>query len=346
MSAPSYHRLTVDEVIRETADAHSLRFGVPEHLLDDFAYVPGQHLQLHVPHDDGALPRCYSLSSNPYAGEPLQVTVKRIDDGRASNWICDHIAPGDTLEVMPPAGVFVPRTLDADLLMFAGGSGITPCFSILRSVLTAGRGHVRLIYANRDEHAIIFRDALAELAREHPERLEIIHWLDSVQGYPTQTQLTMLARGWERADCFVCGPGVFMDTATAALHSMGLPRNRVHVERFVSLPSDADALAEPAAPAADAPEGPVALTVHIDGRTVQAEGRADQPLLDAFQEAGIEAPFSCRSGACGACMCRLDEGSVTHRNNVVLDDAELAEGWILSCQALPTSSQLRITYPE
>lgn len=343
MTAPQYHRITVEDVTAETADAHSITFSVPEQLLDTFAYKPGQHLQLHVPHEDRKLPRCYSLSSNPFAGEMLRVTVKRVADGRASNWICDHLAAGDSVEVAAPAGVFVPRTLDADLLMFAGGSGITPVYSILRSVMTAGRGHVRLIYANRDSDAIIFRDALAALAREHADRLEIIHWLDNVQGHPGETQLTMLARGWERADCFVCGPGPFMDTAVAALHGMGVPRARVHVERFVSLPDDADALA---APEPDAGATTMPLTVHIDGGTVEATARSGQPLLDALEAAGVEAPHSCRSGACGACMCRLEEGSINHRHNVVLDEQDLADGWILSCQALPTSPRLTIRYPE
>lgn len=343
MSAPQYHRLTVEEVIAETHDACSLRFAVPEALLDIFAYVPGQHLQLHVPCQDKPLPRCYSLSSNPFAGELLQVTVKRVAEGRASNWICDQVRAGSTLEVAAPAGVFTPKSLDTDFLLFAGGSGITPVISILRSVLDGGRGHIRLIYANRDAESVIFRAALATLAREYADRLEVIHWLDAVQGPPSAPQLRSLARGWERAECFVCGPAAFMDAATEALAAVGVPRRRTHVERFVSLPEDADALA---APAAETEGDVIAVTVHMDGQCHDVDAHAGEPLLDAFEAAGLVAPHSCRSGACGACMCQLESGTVTHRHNVVLDEQDLAEGWILPCQAQPTATRLSIRYPE
>jgi 3-ketosteroid 9alpha-monooxygenase subunit B len=341
----TYHRLTVSRVVEETADARTIEFEIPPDLAPAFRYKPGQHLQLKVPCGDKPLPRCYSLSGTPaVAGDPVRVTVKRVADGRASSWLCSRLGPRDTLEVAPPAGMFTPKSLDGDFLLFAGGSGITPVFSILRSVLAAGKGNVRLVYANRDERSVIFARELKRLSADHPRRLQVIHWLDSVQGFPSQAQLAALARGHEQAQCFICGPQPFMDAACAALKDLGVPHANVHVEIFVSLPDDAD---EPATASAPAPAGTAATQVEatLDGVTTQASCRPDQLLIEALEDAGMAPPFSCRSGACAACMCKLDEGSVELVHNHVLSQSDLDQGWILCCQALPRSARVRISYP-
>ncbi|MGH8539788.1 MAG: 2Fe-2S iron-sulfur cluster-binding protein, partial [Stenotrophobium sp.] len=312
---------------------------------DTFRYKPGQHLQLHVPCGEKPLPRCYSLSSTPIADEPLRVTVKRVTDGRGSNWLCTNLHAGDTLQVAPPAGIFTPRSLDGDFLMFAGGSGITPVFSIIRTVLASGKGRIRLVYANRDERSVIFGKALAQLSREHPKRLQVIHWLDVVQGIPSQAQIGALAQGWERAACFICGPGLFMDSAAAALHDLGVPHAQVHIERFVSLPEDSDD--EPAVLSAAETDGPaVSIEADLDGAIHQLEGRPGQLLIEALEAAGLQPPYSCRAGACAACMCKLDEGVVEMLHNHVLDQNDLDQRWILACQSVPKSARIRVTYPS
>ncbi len=342
ISRLQYHDLCVTEIIEETADARSLVFAVPDALAETFRYRPGQFLTLRVPLEEQPLPRCYSASSSPLLDEPLRVTIKRVVDGRASNWICDRLKPGDRLAVAPPAGVFTPKSLDGDFLLLAGGSGITPVLSILRSLLFAGQGRARLIYANRDERSVIFAEELARLSREFPSRLQLIHWLDSVQGLPSQAQLAELARGWENAQAFICGPSVFMDGAAAALHDAGFGQGQVHIERFVSLPEDAEEL--PAAPVAGAAS--VSITVNLDGQAHEVEGQRGQILLDALEAAGLDAPYSCRSGACAACMCRLDAGEVELAHNHVLDRNDLDQGWILGCQAKMQSDLITVTYPE
>jgi 3-ketosteroid 9alpha-monooxygenase subunit B len=344
----TYHPLKVSRVIEETADARTIEFQVPAELAETFRYKPGQHLQLRVPcgPDHGAkpLPRCYSLSGTPaVAGDPVRVTVKRVADGRASSWLCARLGPGDTLEVAPPAGMFTPRSLDGDFLLFAGGSGITPVFSILRTVLAAGKGNVRLVYANRDERSVIFARELKRLSADHPRRLQVIHWLDSVQGFPSQAQLAALARGYEQAQCFICGPQPFMDAAAAALKDVGVPHANVHIEIFVSLPEDADEPARTAGPAAVGAVTQVEAT--LDGVLTRATCRPDQLLIEALEEAGMAPPFSCRSGACAACMCRLDEGEVELAHNHVLSQSDLDQRWILCCQALPRSPKIKISYP-
>jgi len=358
MAPVQFHRLQIAEVVTETDQARSLVFALPDGLRETFAYRPGQFLTLRVPVDGVPLQRCYSLSSTPEVDNALRVTIKRVQSGRVSNWICDHLGAGDTVEVMPPAGVFTPPALHGDFLLLAGGSGITPVLSIAKAALRHGRGAVTLVYANRDERSVIFREALAQLARSHPGRLRVIHWLDSVQGPPSQRQIEELVRPWSLAQCFVCGPGPFMDAAQAALQELGVPRGRLHVERFVSLPDvpaakapAADAAASAIAPAASAaPAVPAAhgaaLTVQLDGATHEVGVAPDETVLDALQRAGVAAPSSCRAGLCGACMCQVTQGDVTLGENHVLDRADLEAGWTLACQARPASSEIHLKFPD
>lgn len=230
--------LRVLDVVEETADAHSITLEVPDELAAHFAYRPGQFLTVAVPSDlTGVAARCYSLSSSPRPepGGPLTITVKRTAGGYASNWICDNVRAGSTLRVLPPSGIFTPASLDADLLLLAGGSGITPIVSITRTALERGTGRIVLLYANRDERSVIFADELRELAAQHPERLHVVHWLESVQGLPSLEQLRAFATPHASYDAFVCGPAPFMKLAVTALRDLGLPRARRHQEKFVSL---------------------------------------------------------------------------------------------------------------
>ena len=337
-----YLALRVARVIEETADARSLIFDVPEHLAERFRYQPGQFLTLRIPFGDDWLPRCYSLSSTPLVDEPLRVTIKRVRDGRASNWLCGELQEGQSLQVMAPAGVFVPRHFDGDLLLFGGGSGVTPVLSILRSALLAGHGRILLIYANRDEGSVIFRDELRFLASAHPGRLQVIHWLDSVQGIPGVEQLAELARPFAEAEAFICGPGPFMDAAVSALKSLGMPGARVHVERFVSLPGEGEI------PDRHSSEAAVAAQLHVrlDGEDYAVPCDSGETVLAAMERAGLNPPSACRVGGCASCMCTLQDGAVELLHNDALDAGELAEGWILACQAVPTSAALRIRFPE
>ena len=239
-AAPSRgHLVTVARVIPESADAVSIVFNVPDCDRARFGYRPGQFLTLQIPSErTGSVSRCYSISSSPHVDAELQVTVKRTPDGYASNWLCDTVAPGQRLRVLPPSGVFVPASLDADLLLFAGGSGITPIISIMKSALAQGSGHLLLIYANRDEASVIFADELRALAERYPDRLTVVHWLESVQGLPTQRQFQLLAAPFATYETFTCGPEPFMAAVTGALEQLGIPRDRRNIEVFTSLSGD------------------------------------------------------------------------------------------------------------
>ena len=347
LSRTTTHRLRVAEVVRETADACSLILELP----DGFpGYRPGQFLTLRLPGPDGSGPvaRCYSLASSPGLDRSLRITVKRVPGGHASNWICDHIRAGGEIETLPPAGVFTPRSLDGDLLLIAAGSGITPLLSIARSALAEGRGRVVLLYANRDEASVIFREELRRLAAEHPDRLQLRHWLETLQGLPSPAALQALAAPHAAtADAFVCGPPPFMDSAEAALGRLGVARERIHIERFFSLGSAA-AFVEPVAPDPDpAPDSTATrhtAEVELDGERHELDWPSGTLLLDALRGRGIDAPYSCREGACSACCVRVVEGEVRMARNEVLDAVDLADGYVLACQALPVSPAVRLAY--
>lgn len=343
MSLQDYVALRVARIVEETADARSLVFEVPAEWGERFRYKPGQFLTLRVPFEGGWLPRCYSLSSTPLEDEPLRVTIKRVREGRASNWLCEQLQVGDSLEVLPPAGVFVPRQLDRDFVLFGGGSGVTPVLSILRSALLAGNGRILLIYANRDEASVIFRDELKALAAAHPQRLQVIHWLDSVQGIPAVAQLAELARPFAGAEAFICGPGPFMDASVSALHLLGMDAGRIHVERFVSLPEEGSVAVSQAL---DISVTTAQLSVRLDGEEHEVPCADGETLLSAMQRAGLRPPSSCLVGSCATCMCTVERGSVELLRNDALDQQELDEGWTLACQALATSEHLRVRFPE
>lgn len=339
------HLLEVSDVIEETSDAHSLIFAIPEESAAAFSYRPGQFLTVRVPCSYASLARCYSLSSSPYTDTTLKVTVKRVANGRGSNWLCDNIVSGSTVEVLPPSGSFSPKTLSADFLLFAGGSGITPVMSIAKSALAEGTGRVVLIYANRDEKSVIFADELRALGQRYPDRLTVIHWLETVQGLPDMTTLRTLAEPFAGFDAFVCGPGVFMDAAVDALKSLGMPKTRIQVERFLSLErSPFDSEVEPPAPETSTTEQEATVDVELDGQRHQLEWPRRTRLLDLLLEKGISAPYSCREGSCSACACRIEGGEVTMLRNNILDQADLDEGIVLACQSLPVTDEVRVSY--
>ena len=336
MSDHAPRTLVVKEVVRETPDAHSLVFEGPP-----LPYKPGQFLTLRIPSDREETARCYSLSSSPDVDDLLKVTIKRTVEGYGSNWVCDNVQPGSTIEVLPPAGHFTPRDLTADLMMFAGGSGITPVISIIKSALKRGRGRLALVYANRDESSVIFASELAELSKAHPGRLVVHHWLESVQGLPTSPQLAELVRPYVGREAFICGPGPYMEAVNLALTELGVPRPLVHIEKFVSLRGGTWG-----APVEVVDDGGPSSTLHVelDDEATELAWPQQSKLLDVLLAKGLDAPYSCRQGDCSACACKLVEGKVTMLNNNVLEKEDLDEGWILACQSLPLTDVVKVSY--
>ncbi|MEZ0362953.1 2Fe-2S iron-sulfur cluster-binding protein [Mycobacterium sp. pUA109] len=339
--------LQIADVVAETDDARSLVFAVPEGAdipAERLRYAPGQFLTLRIPSDrTGSVARCYSLCSSPFTDDALTVTVKRTVDGYASNWLCDHAHPGMRIHVLAPSGTFVPKTLDADLLLVAAGSGITPMMAICKSALVQGSGQVTLLYANRDERSVIFSRALRELADKYPDRLTVVHWLESVQGLPSAAALGRLAAPYTGGDVFICGPGPFMQAARDALEALNVPANQIHIEVFKSLDSDPFAAVKVEG---SGDEPPATAVVELDGETHTVSWPRGAKLLDVLLDAGLDAPFSCREGHCGACACTLRNGKVNMEVNDVLEQQDLDDGLILACQSHPETDSVEVTYDD
>ena len=340
--------LQVADVVEETSDARSLVFAVPDGVeipADRLRYSPGQFLTLRVPSDrTGSVARCYSLCSSPFTDDQLTVTVKRTVDGYASNWLCDNAHPGMKIHVLAPSGTFVPRTLDQDFLLLAAGSGITPMMSICKSALSEGGGKVVLIYANRDENSVIFAGALRELSAKYPDRLTVVHWLETVQGLPTAAALAGVAGPYIGRDAYICGPGPFMAAAEEALKNSDAPAHKIHIEVFKSLESDP--FAAVVIEEDDSDEGPATAIVTLDGERHEVRWPRSAKLLDVLLDKGLDAPFSCREGHCGACAVLKKRGDVEMEVNDVLEQSDLDEGLILGCQARPRSDSVEVTYDE
>ena len=351
----SYHALTVLDVVEETADTRTFVMDVPETLADLYHYEPGQFCTVRANIGGDDVMRCYSMSSAPAIDDRLAVTVKRVPGGVMSNWLHDHVAAGDELEMMPPAGVFCERPGDdGPIVAFCGGSGVTPVFSIVKQALHRGTRPVRLFYANRDEASVIFRAAIDELAAAHRDRLTVHHHLDAQAGYVSADDVTsfLADAGAGDAHVFICGPTPFMDLVEEGAAAAGVPADRIAIERFlnatIDLPGDPDD--EPADdelrnhPGADA--GPTQLTITIKRKRHVLEHVPGDTVLDAARRASLNPPYSCEQGNCATCMALVTNGSVTMRVNNALTPDEVAEGWVLTCQSLPLGPEVAVEYDD
>lgn len=329
--------LRIKRVIRETRDAVSIVLDVPRGSTEQFGYQAGQFLTLLVSVDGREHRRCYSMSSSPVVGEDLQITVKRDRNGVVSNWLNDTAAPGGQLPALPPQGRFVLTDTDRDLVAFAGGSGITPVFSLLRTALMSGKRTTRLFYANRSRDAVIFDEALASLHKRHADRFVVHHHLDDNSGFVTPSEVEGFVQDAGDTDFYICGPNEFMETVRTALSATGVPADRVHVEHF-----DVNDFAAAAPPETEVVSDEV--TIVLDGVTTTASYDSGNTLLQTARMAGLRAPSSCEIGSCGTCMARLTQGTARMINNDALEPDEVDEGWVLTCQALPTSPRVRVVY--
>ncbi|OYN82140.1 ferredoxin--NADP reductase [Mycolicibacterium sphagni] len=328
-------RLRISDVKSETADCVSLVLDVPSDHRDRFRYVAGQYLTLRVTVGGVEHRRCYSMSSSPALAEPLRITVKRDPGGVVSNWINDTLVAGAEIHAEAPQGRFVLDSSDRDIVAFAGGSGITPVFSLIRTALATTQRGVQLFYANRSADSVIFDEPLRDLLEEYGNRIAVHHHVDTVRGVVTAGVLAdFLARVGD-AEYFVCGPTLFMDAVEARLCEMAVPTDRVHLERFVTAtpqaaPGETDVTKE--------------VIIELDRRSTTARYRSGNTLLQTARLAGLKAPSSCETGSCGTCIAQVTEGAARMLNNNALTDDEVDDGWVLTCQAMPTTTTVRVIY--
>jgi len=338
-----YFKLTIREVRKETTDTNTLIFEKPEKPLH---YQPGQFLTLILPIDKKEVRRSYSLSSSPFTDDLPAITVKRVEAGKVSNYLNDHMRPGDVFDVMEPTGHFVP-SLDENAkkqyIMFAAGSGITPVFSILKAVLRKEPGSsVKFIYQNRNEENIIFGNELQKLEKENTDRLSVIHILSQpAPGWTGKTgridialatQLINELAGDKIADCyyFLCGPAGFMHSVLDAFSALHIPEDKIHKESFYS--GEAKPKHEAAATAVSESHN---VQVLLDGQTYDVEVPAKKTILEAALDQGIDFPFSCQSGLCTACRGKLVAGEVIMEEDEGLTADEKQKGYILNCVSKP-----------
>ncbi|GAB3129412.1 3-ketosteroid-9-alpha-hydroxylase reductase subunit [Tsukamurella serpentis] len=328
--------VTVTEVVDETDLAKSFVFDA------QWDYRPGQFVTVRVPSElTGSVARSYSLFTSPFDPGSPGVTVKRTAGGYASNWLCDNLAAGSELEVLPPAGSFVPESLDVPLLLLAAGSGITPIMSILAAALTAGTEPITLLYANADPASTIFRDRIAALEAEH-ERLTVLWWMESERGIPDADSLSTLLTPYHSRATYLCGREEFMAACKQAANLIGTPREQVHQEIYASLTGDAfaDIVPHEVPVTDDAPQ----VTVYNLGATFTVPWPHSESLVDVLINNGHDVPYSCQSGECATCLCRLTKGTVEMAVTDGLDPDDAEDGYILGCQAKPTSPELEVEY--
>jgi ferredoxin-NADP reductase len=343
--AHGFHSLPVKRIIDETDDARSFVIAVPDDLREAFRYRAGQFCTFRVRVGDDELLRSYSMSSAPETDSDLTVTVKRVPGGLVSNWFNDKVAEGDMVEGTRPAGVFCVRDGDRPVMAFCGGSGVTPVMSIAKSVLATTLRPVSLLYANRDRSSVIFRADLRSLEARYPNRFGVRHHFDSDAGFMDRQAITEFVAGRIDSDFYICGPGPFMDLVEGTLHAIGVDPDRIAIERFTS------GIESPKESSVDDPSGSVSgpgatemVTLILGGRTSTVPYRAGDTILETARRGGLQPPFSCEAGNCATCMAFLREGSATMRANNALTADEVAEGWVLTCQALPAGPSLTVEY--
>ena len=355
MSTPRFHRLAVDDLRRETADAVSLTFAIPDELKDDYRFSPGQYLTLRMTMDGEEVRRSYSICSGPDDGE-MRIAVKKVDGGAFSSWAADELKSGDEIDVMTPTGRFgiAPAPEAARIHVgFAAGSGITPILSIIRGVLAREpNSRFFLFYGNRSTNSMLFREALEQLKDRFIERLSVFHVISGedqdipildgrLDGEKVRVLLRSLVPAASIDHVFICGPTGMSEEIEATCREIGIPDDRVHIERFVS---GLGGKPRPKAvvPASAPPKAFAALI--IDGKRREVAVAEGEAILDAALRAGVDLPFACKGGMCSTCRARLVEGDARMELNYSLEPWELEKGFILTCQARPVTDRVVVDY--
>ena len=353
-----FHKLKVADVRKETADCVSVAFTIPDNLRAEYKFIQGQYLTLKLFVNGEEIRRSYSICSSPLENE-MRVAVKRVKDGRGSNFINDKLNAGDEVEVMNPMGSFhssISSINKKNYVLFAGGSGITPIFSIVKTVLQSEpNSTIQLVYGNLNEEAIIFKQQLDELARTNSSRLKIYYILDKPtssvpdlhKGLMTEDKANTLISAYVNIksdnEYFICGPTPMMDNVKAVLEKLNVEKPRVHIEYFTPVSASAEKSSVPAVAAGEKIVSKVTIIQYGAETTFElsSDGKA---ILDAAIQHGVDAPFACKGAVCATCRGKILEGKVYMEKNFALTDSEVAEGYILTCQSHPTTPVVKVDY--
>ena len=358
-----FHPLRVQTIEPDTPEAVIVSFEVPEPLRAVFSFTQGQYLTLRTQIEGQDLRRSYSICAGVDDGV-LRVGVRKVKDGVFSNWIIAHLKPGDTVQVMAPQGrFFVPieATAHRHHLGIAGGSGITPILSLMKTVL-AREPHSRftLIYGNRQLRSTMFKEEIEDLKNRYLTRLVLHHVFSDEhtdaplnQGVMSRDKISEFLGALVPASridhAFICGPFQMNDEAEAALLAAGVPAERLHIERFgvAQTPFGVEAVGAVLHEAQPGDAETARVVIIRDGLRREIQYRKDQPsLLDCATAAGLEVPYSCTSGVCGTCRAKLIEGEVRMERNFALDKTDLANGFVLTCQAHPLTERVVLSFDD
>jgi len=351
-----FYPLTVSKVKHETRDAVAISFDVPPELKDTFAYRQGQYLTLRAMIDGEEVRRSYSICS-AVQDEQLRVAIKRCGGGAFSSWANDSLAPGVTLDVMPPSGNFnVPLDAEArrHYLAFAAGSGITPILSIVKTTLRAEpESRFTIVYGNRASSTVIFRDELTDLKDQYMGRLRLVYVMSREQqdielfnGRITEEKCSQFLRHWidirDIDIAFICGPEDMMHGVSRSLQAAGLPKEQIRIELFAASSPTRERKPRSVESAA---RHLTEVTVIMDGSAASFTMEKDkESLLEAGLRAGLDMRYSCKGGVCSTCRCKVQEGEVEMDVNYALEDYEVARGFVLSCQSFPVTDKVVVDF--
>ncbi|MGE5480478.1 MAG: 2Fe-2S iron-sulfur cluster-binding protein [Chloroflexota bacterium] len=356
-----FYRLKVKRVVRETPLACSVVFEIPAELRETFKYKSGQYLTIKVNLPDGCERRAYSISSAPSVSpeDEIAITAKKVADGKVSIYLNDELKEGDELEVMPPFGNFVlddENYESENYILFAAGSGITPIYSILLTLLAERPGtKVVLVYLNRDETNIIFKKELDKLQLERDTRFKAHYFLtnppENWTGYKGRITAniaknlleTHVSLPVDSSQYFMCGPNGFMKEVELALAALEVPQKKIHRESFTApIPTEFPVAGK------DAGETPEVvrrrIRIKIYGETGEFDVEPDDTVLTAAQSAGFDPPFSCQIGACSTCRAKVESGKIMMDESEGLTESEIEEGYCLTCQTHPLTDDVIINY--
>jgi ring-1,2-phenylacetyl-CoA epoxidase subunit PaaE len=347
-----FHPLRVAAIERLCADAVAVTFAVPGDLADRYAFRPGQSLTVRRPDDPADERRSCSICSP--AGAAPRIGVREVPGGLVSSWLVRDLKPGDPVEVAPPTGTFTPD-LDAGgwHVLIGAGSGVTPLLSIAASLLNSRDARVSLLYGNRRAETVMFAEELADLKDTYPSRLELVHLLsrearevDLLSGRldadKLRTLLPLLIDVSGVDHWWLCGPFGMVVDATAVLDELGVPSERIHRELFWVDEAPPEVVREEPGPRGPSSE----VTVLLDGRSTTVAVAAGDTVLEGVQRSRPDLPFACKGGVCGTCRARVVEGEVVMRRNFALEDAELAAGFVLTCQSTPATERVVVDYDQ
>ncbi len=360
--AAHFQTLAVKRITPDAAGSAAITLQVPAGLREEFDFRPGQFLTLRAQIEGQETRRSYSICS-PHeryleSGE-LDVGIKPVEDGAFSRWALAHLSADMPIEALPPDGRFTPRVTGArHRVGFAAGSGITPMLSIIASTLASeSASRFTLVYGNQRVNTIMFNEALQDLKDRYPARLSLIHLLsrqaqevDLLNGRIDEDKVAQLLRTLVAPgtidEAFVCGPEGMIEATQRALLAAGLPAERIHSERFLSVAQPRPAVPRRTGKEAGSATPSHRLEVVLDGKTHQLAIGDTEMVLDVALEAGLDLPYSCRGGVCCTCRARVLEGEVEMQKNFTLEQWEIDKGFVLTCQARPLSQRVVVSYDE